>query len=78
MENNWINEINELLKDDPVHAELLARVEKLEPEYLRICRMLSEEDREVLSDYIAACEELDYHRIFPAYRLGRTHGRWGK
>lgn len=76
MENTeWVRKMNDMLKDDPVHRELLARVEKLEPEYLRICATLSEADQELLSDYIGACEEVDYYRIYPAYQLGRQHGK---
>lgn len=72
--NDLIHQINDLLENDPVHKELLARVQSLEPDYLRISRTLSPEDQELLSDYIAACEELDFHRIYPAYQLGKHYG----
>lgn len=76
MQNNlWIKQMNELAGRDPEHMELLARVEALEPEYKRIKAALPPADQEILDDYIAACEELEYHRIFPAYQLGKQHGR---
>ena len=78
MDYKQINEgINALLENDSVHQELLDRVNALEPDYLRILSQLPKADQELLSDYIAACEELDYHRIYPAYRLGVFHGTRG-
>ena len=66
--------INGLLARDKEFQELYNKVEQYEPEHQRILAALSPEDRELLELYIAACEEAQYYRIYPAYRLGRLAG----
>ena len=58
-------------KTDGWVQECKARMEELEPAYQAIRGMLTPEQQELLDDYIAACEELEYSHIYVAYQLGR-------
>ena len=66
-----LEEINKLLEHDAEYQQIKAQIEKHEPAYLRILAQLSQEDRESLELYIAFCEDAQYHRIYPAYHIGR-------
>ena len=63
--------ISHLLEDDQEYCDIMPLVEQYEPAYRRILAGLSSEDREALELYVAACEDAQYHRIYPAYRLGK-------
>ena len=69
----WIKEMQALAKADPWYQECLAEVERREPEFQRIREKLTDEEQEALDLYIAACEELQYSCIYPAYELGKRH-----
>lgn len=55
-----------LLQNDAVFQTLLAECMTCEAAYKRICRKLSEEDRELLERYITLCEELEHRRLLVA------------
>ena len=67
--------IGQMLEGDWEFAQIMDQVARHEPECLRILERLSPEDREALELYIAACEDAQYHRVYPAYRLGYRKGR---
>ena len=64
--------IAQMLEHDPEYHEIMEQVSRYEPAYLRILQNLSPEDRDALELYIGACEDAQYHRIYPAYRLGQA------
>ena len=59
---------------DPEYRECQARIEALEPEYLRIRDTLAPEDREILDSYIGACEAAGDLLTALAWKLGKTAG----
>lgn len=63
--------ISRMLVDDREFQQIMDQVARYEPDYRRILAGLSPRDREVLELYVAACEDAQYHRVYPAYRLGR-------
>ena len=58
-----------MAKKDPTYRELLQKCGALEPEYIRICKILSDEDREILDRYIGICEELEHQKVRLALSL---------
>ena len=67
--------VSRMIGHDPQFLAIQDTVNRLEPDYLRIMASLSEEDQALLSLYIAACEDADHYRMYPAYQLGLTRGR---
>lgn len=64
--------INSELGKDPRYLRLAARCQKFEDEYCRILRSLSQEDQDILEEYIALCQELEYRRARIAAELTRS------
>ena len=68
---NWMDELTEQAKMDMLYLQSLTRVKETEPAFLALRDSLPEEQRELLDQYIAACEELE-HALAPiAYRMGK-------
>ena len=67
--------IGRMLEYDPEFQEIMEEVERYKPAYLRIMERLSPEDRDAMILYIGACEAAQYHRVYPAYRLGQKSAR---
>ena len=59
----------EYTEKDAAYQETLSRVERLEPAFLAIRESLHPEQRQILDDYIAACEALEQCEIFLAAKL---------
>ena len=55
--------LNAAVNTDTTYQDILKACLLLEPEYIRICNMLPETDRELLERYISLCEELDHRRL---------------
>ena len=60
-----------ITEKDAAYQEALSRVERLEPAFLAIRESLRPEQREILDDYIAACEALEQCEIYLAAKLSR-------
>ena len=58
-------------KTDENYQQALKEVENLESHYLEVCDRLSSEEKDVIEDYIAACEALGDAMMLIAYRLGK-------
>lgn len=71
----WVEELNKMCREDDRYQLWLAKVTELEPVYEQMRELLAQKQREVLDQYIIACEELDYTRQGLSYRLGKIHGR---
>lgn len=67
--------IDQLIKHDQEYQQIQEQIKKHDPAYLRIIAGLSLWERDELELYIAACEDAQYHRIYPAYRLGFSAGK---
>ena len=76
MKISWDSEViyrlSDMVKSDADYQELLERCCSLETDYLRIMNGLSEEDRELMDRYIAACEDMQYRMTQLAYLLGQS------
>ena len=72
--NRWEDKVIAQTKIDPTYKECLAEVEALTPAFMRIRDALSEEEQDALDLYIAACEELQYCFVRPAYEVGLGEG----
>ena len=68
---DWTKELIERAKTDILYQQMLAEVKTREIEFLNICQALSREQKQIIDDYIAACEELDHILAGIAYTLGR-------
>ncbi len=71
---NWQDLLTERAKQDAWYAQWLHEVRTLEPRFYSLRSQLSEEQQELLDDYISACEILESCRTLLAYQLGREHG----
>ena len=69
-EKVW-NELIAAAKVDADYQQALKEARDLEARYLEVCGSLSEEQEQVIEDYIAACEEMGDYMALIAYRLGR-------
>lgn len=69
----WLEALNRMEQNDPWRQECLARVKDLTADYEEACAVLTVQQRQVVEDYIAACEELEHASIFLAYSLGKKH-----
>ena len=68
---DWMDELSEQARTDMWYLKCLAQVQAREQDFLAIRELLTEQQRQQLDDYIAACEELE-HALTPiAYRMGR-------
>lgn len=74
-EQNWEEELNQMCREDDRYQLGLASVEGWEAAYEQTRALLGEEQREILDQYVIACEELDHARQILAYQLGRIHGK---
>lgn len=68
----------ERVKNDTVYQALLAECTKQEKAYERIMLKLTPEERTVVEDDIALCEELQYQKTHTAYYCGMDAGAKGK
>lgn len=73
LSNSWDKELLAQIKSDINCQQCLAEVARLQPAFDLVRHKLSEADKDTLDLYIAACEELEYSHIYPAYILGLSH-----
>ena len=65
----WMEYLIERAKVDPQYQSCLEEVKRMEPEFLAWRDTLEENRRNVLDDYLSACEELDHALLMVAGRL---------
>lgn len=66
-------QVQEILDHDPEFKVLLTQLEQAEEDYRKVRNKLSAEDQEIVENYIALCEEVEYQKTHTAYRCGRMH-----
>ena len=71
-ERTWLDALEQMCREDDWYRQWLKKATELEPAYERIREKLNEADREILDQYIMACEEMDNTRQLLAYKLGRN------
>ena len=76
--DNFLEELNSRLQNDPWHRECMKEIEKRTAAYEALRSTLNPQQQEDLDLYIAACEELEHSAVFAAYQIGREHQRTGK
>ena len=67
----WINELIQRAAIDHQYQQMLEIVKGKEAKFLNVRNSLSPEQRDIIDDYIAACEELDHILTGIAYTLGK-------
>ena len=66
-------QVQEILDHDSEFKLLLTQLEQAEEDYRKVRNKLSAEDQEIVENYIALCEEVEYQKTHTAYRCGRMH-----
>ena len=61
-----------MMEQDPDYQQTLQRLQAAEVDYLALLETLTQENREVLERYIAACEAMDDPLIYLAYQIGKA------
>jgi len=69
MNQTHIPSLDILVSKDSVYQDLLRQCQLIEPEFIRIQRSLSEDDRAIVDYYISLCEELDHRKLSLALTL---------
>ena len=70
-QNNLWEEIMESAMRDPEFQWAQKKVQNTEKEYLEVCKSLTAEQKLVIEDYIAACEQIGDYLVITAYHLGK-------
>ena len=68
-EKMW-DELMKRAKTDPWYQECLLRVREAEIDYIGVLEKLSTKDKQIVEDYIAACEIMDDCMTVLAYQIG--------
>ena len=58
-------------KEDAHYQSLLRECAQLGEAYDRICQQLTEEDKEILEQYISVCENMEYRKLCLALEMWR-------
>ena len=69
-ENLW-EEIMKSAMQDPEFQWVQSKVRNTEKDYLEVCKSLTPEQKLMIEDYIAACEQMGDHLAIAAYHLGK-------
>jgi len=64
-------------REDPWCRECSRVISDRTPAYENAVQHLTPEQRKAVEDYIAACEEMEYSRVYVAYALGREDQQQG-
>ena len=64
-------QVQEILDHDPEFKQLLAQLEQAEKEYRKVIKTLPPQEQEIIENYIALCEDVEYQKTHTAYRCGR-------
>lgn len=79
MEMDWIygacDQVDRIVAQEQYYQELDTQRLELETAYERILKILSDEDREILTDYVYVISEMEYQKTQAAYRLGKLRGQ---
>ena len=67
-------QVNGLLREDQDFQNLMQRLEIAGKDYQRILSKLSLEEKLIIENYIALCEEIEYQKTFTAYYCGKRNG----
>ena len=67
-------QVNSLLRKDQDFQNLMQRLEIASKDYQRILSKLSPEEKLIIENYIALCEEIEYQKTFTAYYCGKRNG----
>lgn len=59
-----------MMEQDANYQQALRRLKEAEADYLALLETMLPQEREVLEQYISACEALDDPLIFLAYQIG--------
>ena len=73
----FVDELARRCLENPWCRKWSREVDNHTPAYAQALETLTPQQREAVEDYIAACEELEYARIFVAYTIGREHQQKG-
>lgn len=68
-----VHQVNALLSKDPDFQHLLQRLTVAQINYQSVIEKLSAEEQEMIEDYIALCEEVEYQKAFIAYCCGKRN-----
>lgn len=71
----WMKDLMEQAKKDPLYQSCLDDVKRLEPGFLALRDALREDRRNVLDAYLSACEELDHTLLLLAEQMTRQRCR---
>lgn len=63
-----MEQLEELCRKDSWYQQCLRKAEQLEPAFEQLRSSLDEGQREILDQYLMACEELDHARLLLAIR----------
>jgi len=63
------------VKNDEPYRQLLDQCKKLEEYYCEITSKLSDEDKRIIDEYIAVCEDMQYRMTQLAYILGSSDNK---
>ena len=69
MDELWCSLIP-MMEHDANYQQALRRLKEAEADYLALLETMPLQEREVLEQYISACEALDDPLIFLAYQIG--------
>ena len=69
-DNLW-EEVMKTAMKDPEFQWTQNKLEKAEENYLEVCKSLTPEQKQVVEDYIAACEHQGDYLAVTAYHLGK-------
>lgn len=69
-----IHQVNALTKQDPDFQKLMERLDTAHKSYDTVVMKLSTDEQQIIEDYIALCEELEYQKTFTAYYCGKRNG----
>ena len=69
-ENFW-EEVMKTAMKDPEFQWAQNKLQNTEKDYLEVCKSLTPEQKLVIEDYIAACEQIGDYLVITAYHLGK-------
>ena len=69
-----IHQVNGLLSKDADFQALLERLTEVQLEYQAVVDKLPPENTQIIENYIALCEEIEYQKTLTAYYCGKRNG----
>jgi hypothetical protein len=68
-----MHQVNALLGKDADFQELLEQLTVALEKYQSVMDRLPQEEKEIIEDYIALCEEVEYQKTHTAYYCGKRN-----